>query len=198
MNVQYKINLCCLIKFKHKDLLEETHLKHLVQLQHHRPSSFPSLILIPTWIWKEWILFWEEVSWRPYPNLAFLLSRFFLWVIFISIISPISSTLSSSKYCFMTNALFPWVSMSQYLKVNDKMPSKFLHGKAKWPILLSQSLLWWYGPFHNQNSSGPLPHPFILYFCNLGIGISHHGNKKIEEKDNQQWHKDEPMDFGYV
>ena len=50
-----------------------------------------------------------------YPNLAFLLSRFLLCVIFISMISLISSTFSSSKYCFITRALFPWVSMSQYL-----------------------------------------------------------------------------------
>ena len=54
-------------------------------------------------------------SCSQYPNLAFLLIRFLLCVIFISMISLISSTFSSSKYCFITRALFPWVSMSQYL-----------------------------------------------------------------------------------
>ena len=77
------------------------------------------------------VIMWHLVEYT-YPNLASLLTTFFLWVIFISRISPISATYnvhacfynllfcyilnftwSSDKYCFMTRALLPWVSMSQ-------------------------------------------------------------------------------------
>ena len=38
------------------------------------------------------------------------------------------------------------------------------------PVLMLQPLCWWDGPLHNEDSPRPLPHPLILYLCNLNTG----------------------------
>ena len=69
-----------------------------------------------------------------------------------------------------------------------------------------QSISWWDRSLHYKNSPGPLPHPLILYLCNLsrdedihthiaylGIGIPHHGNQQVKEEDHQQGNEEKPV-----
>ena len=75
------------------------------------------------------------------------------------------------------------------------------------PILVLKPLSWWDGSLHYEDSPCPLPHPLILYLCNLathealphtvhshlGIGISHHGYQQVKQQDHQQGNEEEPV-----
>ena len=65
------------------------------------------------------------------------------------------------------------------------------------PVLLSESLLGRDGSLDQQDHPGPLSHPLVLYLRNLGVGVAHHGNQEVQQKDDQEGHEDKPLNLRY-
>ncbi len=68
---------------------------------------------------------------------------FFLWVIFISIISPISWTFSSERNCFITNAFSPKLVKGNKYILNYQQTGKVIKEMSKdWWLLIIHDHSW--------------------------------------------------------
>ena len=65
------------------------------------------------------------------------------------------------------------------------------------PVLLPESLLGWDGSLYQQDHPGPLSHPLVLDLRNLGVGVAHHGDQEVQQKNDEKRHEDKPLSLRY-